>query len=95
MIAGLRRVIEYIPIFVGKTDDGEKVVLYKKVDNPDQLHIKPPGGELWAIEPGANLCITNGFETTDQIRLQVTCRAWTGEATGTRYDVVAEEPIRI
>lgn len=87
------QVIEYIPIFVGFTGDTEKIVLYRKA-NSEELHIKRPDGELWAIDPGSNICIIDGLED-NEMRLQITSQAWSGEAIGSRLDVAEEEPIHV
>lgn len=81
----------YRPVFVGYTQAGEKVVIY--TDWNDTLHIKFEGGELRAIGPQAEYC-TSRDTTTSIFRLSLRSPQWTGDAVGTRKDLIAEEGIR-
>lgn len=84
--------VTYTPIFVGKTEDDEKIVLYENLST-NKLHIRRPDGVLCAIEMPSSVELDYGVD--DIIRLRVSCEAWTGEATGTRRDLIAQEPIRL
>lgn len=87
------RPIKYAPIFVGQTEEGERIVLYNLVGHEDSLHIKRPDGELWALSPGAK--VEMGFESTEaKLHISIQSPEWTGKATGTHRDLIEEEAIR-
>jgi hypothetical protein len=77
----------YYPIFVGKTKDNKKIVVYFKNDT---FHILRPDGELCALEPGAEIETWVALET-HKYHARIVSEAWTGDATGTRKDLI-EEP---
>lgn len=89
--------IRYRPIFVGKTKDDEKIVVYMNVDNYRELHIKRPDGQLWALGPGSEVNWMHepyrGF-STNIVHIQLKSEAWTGEALGDPVLLVEEPPIR-
>lgn len=85
--------VKYIPTFVGTTENDEKVVLYKNIDSPHELHIRCPDGELWALGPGSFVFMETGLD--DRIRLEVSSTPWTGKAVGTRSDLIAEPSLHI
>lgn len=85
--------IRYAPVFVGRTEEDEKIVLYNVIGNENSLHIKRPDGELWALSRGAEVEMAfDPFE--DKMQLSVRSPEWTGNAIGTRHDLLQEEPIR-
>jgi hypothetical protein len=94
-------------VFAGKTDDGEKIVLY--IDIPytsdfvlsrptnrlpprDEYFIKRPDGETWAISPGS-LMLTweEDSESGKLYCIRIESPEWSGIAKGTRQDRFLEE----
>lgn len=74
------------PIFVGDTPTGERIVLYQ---HGGELHLKRPDGEIWALGPSSIIdSWDSAFESFTHIKIQ--SDAWTGEATGTKRDLVEE-----
>lgn len=84
--------VKYVPVFVGKTENDEKVVLYKSIDKPHELHVRRPDGELWAVGPGS-FVFTQSWD--DKIRLEIDSTPWTGKAIGTKHDLIAEPSLHI
>ena len=82
--------VTYIPVFAGKTPDGEKVVVYKHVNDPSELHILRPDGELWALSPGSE--VTFKWDLfSDKLTFKVESPEWSGTAEGTKRDIVEAE----
>lgn len=78
------------PVFVGRTPDDEKIVIYKHVDNESQLHILRPDGELWALSP--NRTITTLFNSSDaKMHVKVESPEWSGSAKGDPHDLFEED----
>lgn len=75
------------PVFAGETPQGDKIVLYLQ---GFEMHLMRPDGELVALGPDAVLDTwfdpVNGYQ-----QLKIQSSAWTGEAIGSRKDLV-EEP---
>lgn len=86
-------VVRYTPIFVGTTEDNEKVVLYRRIDKPHELHIRRPDGTLWAVGPGSFVFTQTGLD--DKMRLEISSEPWTGKAIGTRRDLIDEPSMTI
>lgn len=81
---------KYIPVFVGKTSEGESITIYKHADREHELHILRPDGELWALSPSAAICTS--FDIVDQVtRVRVVSPEWTGSARGSREDLIKAE----
>lgn len=85
--------VRYTPTFVGKTENDEKVVLYKRIDKPHELHIKRPDGTVWAVGPGSFVFTESGLD--NKIRLEISSEPWTGKAVGTRSDLIAEPSLTV
>jgi hypothetical protein len=86
--------IVYMPKFVGWTPDSKKIVLYQDIQT-DEYHIRRPDGELWAVGASSSIHISHNKGEDGRLHLYISCEAWTGEAWGTKYDVIAEDAIRI
>jgi len=85
--------IKYVPVFSGKTQDDEQIVLYKNAANESELHIKRPDGELLALSLGSE--VEMGFDsTTGVLRISVRSPAWTGTAEGTKNDLLQERALK-
>lgn len=82
----------YHPVFSGKTEKGDKVVLYRRVGSMsmDDVHISINDGELRAINPGAEI-IWWSDSLTGIMHIQVISAVWAGSASGTRHDTIEEE----
>lgn len=92
----IRKAIRLMPVFVGQTDDGEKIVLYKNIRDAgkeDELHLKRPDGELWALSPGSTVVMDFDL-TAAKLTLSVRSPEWTGSARGTHKELKEEEAIR-
>lgn len=78
-----------IPIFVGYTEDDEKIVLYKR---GEEFHLRVPNGEIWALGPASSFEVR---ETNDEhmYELRVRSSAWNGIVKGTRRDALQEPAI--
>lgn len=80
----------YRPVFVGYTETGDKVVIYR--DWHDNLHIKYEAGELQALGPELEYHTVYDLDT-DAFRLFLSSPQWTGHAVGTRADLIQQEGI--
>jgi hypothetical protein len=80
----------YRPVFVGKTEKDEKIVLYSYVGSINDVHICVDDGELRAINLGAEIHWWSD-SLTGTMHIQIVSAVWTGSASGTRYDLIAEE----
>ena len=81
----------FTPVFVGKTEDNEKIVLYRSIHDK-ALYILRPNGRIYELGPGAE------WEThtdPESMFTRVTIRSdvWSGSAVGTKADLI-EEPNR-
>lgn len=78
------------PVFVGDTPDGDHIVLYK---HGREFYIKRPDGEVCALGPES--VIDSWTETLSQYtHIKIQANAWTGEATGSRKDLI-DEPVLV
>lgn len=84
--------LKYRPVFVGHTEEGEKIVLYADPQNTDQIHILRPDGGLWAIEPGAKFRMHFNLVDSESM-VEIESEVWTGRATGSKKEL-QEEPNR-
>jgi len=85
--------IKYVPVFSGKTQDDEQIVLYKNATNESELHIKRPDGELWALSHGSE--VEMGFNPNKQLlQLSVRSPEWTGQAEGSGDDLLQERGLK-
>lgn len=82
----------YRPVFVGYTVGAQKIVVY--MDTNDNLHIRRPDGELWALSPGSHY-MTYRDPTTDIFRMTIDAPEWSGVAVGTKRDLIAEDGIHL
>jgi hypothetical protein len=79
----------YYPVFSGRTEDGGKVVIYMNLVD-DSLHIVRPDGEFWALS--LESVIEDYFNVDREIyRIEITSPEWTGQASGTRKDLLEED----
>lgn len=87
-------VIKYIPVFSGKTDDGEKLVVYKNVLKISmELLIKVGDGELQVLSKGAEL--EDWYDRLDDYHhISIVSPEWTGKASGAYADLIKEEGLR-
>jgi hypothetical protein len=82
------------PVFVGKnliTD--EKIVIYREIDDTHTFHIRLPDGSIQQLSPGPYI-----KSWTDPLsgyyHVQIESPEWSGQAVGTRNDILAEEALR-
>lgn len=86
-------IFQYVPVFAGKSVDDKKIVIYRDVDHPQELHIRIDDGELRVLSPGSE--ITSSFDNlNDTTIIHVVSLEWTGDAVGTKRDTIEEEAIR-
>lgn len=81
------------PVFSGKTDAGEKIVLYKERGKEDEFHLRLPDGGLWVLSPGSELIWTIN-PMSDLHYLKVVSPEWSGSAIGSWEEVISEEALR-
>lgn len=86
--------IKYIPVFVGKTEDGTRIVLYRNMLMISvDLYIRVGDGEVQHLSDGAE--VETWFETGyDRHHISIVSPEWNGKASGTRAELVKEEGIR-
>lgn len=98
---------KYIPVFAGKTPEGEEIVIYQgapdtRYSRPDQislsdaftqLYIKLSDGELWALSPNATVTLRRDDED-ERIHVLVNSPEWSGTAVGTKKDLIEAEAQR-
>jgi len=75
------------PVFTGRTVAGEKITLYQHMNKPEEIHICLPNDELWALSPGAEVHTWLDTET-NMMRVDINSPEWTGQATGSRWDLM-------
>lgn len=84
---------DYQPVFVGRTEDDEKIVIYKNPDanpsRPDGLFLLRPDGELWAMSPDST--VSRWVDVHDKIHIHITSPEWTGDAVGTQQELREEQ----
>lgn len=73
------------PMFVGDTPSNERIVLYQ---HRHEFHLRRPDGEIWALGPET---IIDSWTSAFGSHVKIQSNAWTGEAIGSRKDLV-EEP---
>lgn len=86
--------IRYRPIFSGHDEEARKVVFYQNVTNPNEIHVKKPNGDLWALSPGAHITWQHNKVDDDKVYVEVVSPEWTGAAVGTRAELLNEPGIR-
>lgn len=87
------RPIKFAPVFVGKTEDGTKIVVYNVIGREQDLHIKVGDEEIRALSLGS--AVESSFSATDStLFIAIRSPEWTGTAKGTRRDLLDEEAIR-
>lgn len=80
---------KYKPVFAGKTEEGEKIIVYKNV-NDATFHIQRPDGEFWALDPDSEVIET--YDMGREIyRISIKSSVWTGTAKGDRVDLLEAE----
>lgn len=80
---------DYQLIFVGVTEDNEKIALYKANKHPEELYIRRQNGELWALDPDATT--SRHVDVHDRIHIRIYSSQWTGHAVGTMKDLREEQ----
>lgn len=78
------------PVFAGKTEDGEGVIIYRRRGVIEELHILRPDGELWALSPNATIH-TWVDPDTEVIHIRIESPEWSGKAIGSRRDLIEAE----
>ncbi len=85
------------PVFSGKTEDGEKIVLYQSAVSPTkELHIKRGEGEVQAlnlVSPGSSIMVESNAVDA-MLHVSIRSPEWTGKASGSTYDLLEEEALR-
>jgi len=80
---------QYRPIFAGKTAQDEKVIIYIR-EGTREHHIQRPDGTFMAMSPGAEVeSWRDPF--TEIVSVIVRSPEWTGQASGTRHDLLEAE----
>jgi hypothetical protein len=87
-------VATFIPVFVGKTEEDETVVIYENAGLPPKQCIKRPDGLIYPIGMGSSVRIEHE-KTSDLVQLWVSSDVWTGEAVGHKLAVLTEATIYI
>lgn len=80
----------YLPVFVGKTSEGEKISVYKHRILENHLHILLSDGKLYALGPDTEI-ITRFEIDTQLFHIYIKSAVWTGFAKGSHYDLVSAE----
>lgn len=83
--------IQLVPVFAGKTPDGESIVLYKNAEREDEIHLQRPDGELCALSPGFSTLMWFDMDRAC-LRIRITSPEWSGTASGTDEDLLQVEP---
>lgn len=78
------------PVFVGDTAEGDHIVLYQ---HGRQIYIKRQDGEVRAL--GSEAVIDRWHDnSTFFTHIKIQSAVWTGEAIGSRKDLI-EEPVLV
>lgn len=80
---------KFIPFFAGTTEDGESIILYRR---GAEIHIQRPDGELWALNPEEAEFMSWESPDTERKYIRIESAVWSGEASGTRKDLIEAEP---
>lgn len=79
----------YHPVFAGKTDNDEKIIVYKnRLDNT--FHIQRPDGEFWALGPDSEVIEVYDMDR-ELYHISIKSSEWTGTAKGGRADLLEAE----
>lgn len=72
------------PVFAGKTEDDERIVLYR---SGQEFHLKKGDAEIVKLNPGAKL---SWWSDTDKLlfHIEVESVQWTGRATGSKQEFI-------
>ena len=81
--------MEYYPVCAGKTNTGEKIILYQ--NDQKKTYIQLPDGELWALSPESIIESTFNIDL-DQFEVKLESPQWSGTFTGTSKDLIEAEP---
>lgn len=79
------------PVFVGWTEDKEKIILYQHVNHPEEIYIQLPNNEVLPLSPSAKIQLKFTWEierVTDKTWVSIESPEWTGTAVGTRRDLI-------
>lgn len=76
----------YIPVFAGRSLDYEKIVIYKDIAHPDELHIQLSDGVLQALGPEYKLTMWNDAEFVF-IYITIESPQWSGKARGSMVEL--------
>ena len=81
------------PVFVGETEDGDRIVIYRDRSESDTFHIRVGDGELMAIPPGSTVSSWHD-PINEKLHVDITSLVWKGKATGDKRAVLYEEALR-
>lgn len=90
-----------IPVFAGRTHEGELVIIYKddvndlafepfndrRIKSPEEYYIRRPDGDLCPLEPSAHINVWQS-DNHNNSHIKIQSSAWTGEARGSRLDLI-------
>lgn len=80
--------IDYRAVFVGKTTDDEDIIIYEHVDHQGEFSIqRGPEGPLLPLPKDSE--VTTLIDPERQLmRLKIVSPFWSGEATGTKWELL-------
>lgn len=85
---------EYFVLYVERVEPMEELQFHLSSRNslPPQDHyfIKFPDGEVWALAPGSEIWVWEEGVENYTIHLRIKSSVWTGEAIGTREELLRE-----
>lgn len=95
-----------VPVFAGRTPEDELVVLYeekleelelpslldvpRRVTRRPEFHLQRPDGEMWALEPGAEI-VRLMDDDLNYTHMRIRSQVWSGEARGSKLDLMEAE----
>lgn len=87
--------VKFMPMFSGMTEAGEKVVLYTECSRESLgvFHIRVGESELIALPADGKMDWGEDLERF-MYYIQVESSVWTGQAKGSKYDLIDEPGIR-
>lgn len=88
--AQIHNLFRYTPVFAGRTEGGEKVVIYKSEHNGWQLFLRRDDGEVHAVGPEWEV---TRWEVDEKTHVEITSPQWCGKAIGTKAELIEEDRI--
>lgn len=86
---------EYFVLYVEAVTPMEELLYYSSKQNRlpprDEYFIKFPDGEVWALPSGSKITTWEDDPDNHLVHLRIESSVWTGEAIGTREDLIREE----